>query len=554
MPRPHSSNEENSSPALPPEIPAFLVRIIPPRTIWKWLQNEERSGLLDTITRGFQKSATVLRQPIVRSRLSDILLREEKLFANFLQLWGETTPAIVKETETLPEDNFLDELRALTARNGLAATTAALLYLNRQDALEQLDTIEEPEVTAASGATSEITSTHEETSALQKQLKEAHKRVETVQRRADENQKRVETLKTELATQKSQSAQETRELQTRLKAAERNSAKNEADLTEAQKRLDRAERRLRQSETTLEETQAENKRLHRQLRQSQQLHEELRKQIAGLTLRLREIEETAQRPKPSAKPETTPTPEIKSSATSTQNKNNEKSKTSAPDKKAPPSANFKKLVPPPTQLPDIHPLDQAFVWNADGRTTRITARELMNFINCNDEEQVYPIVQAMDALRDQSIEGYRLFLSRVREAGRYYGRVLTTETTRVLVDASNVARYEKDARGRGQLCNLLSMREELRRRDCFPIKLIADASLPFNIDERNELLAMAKRGEVEIAPAGIEADEILAREARRTGAYVVTNDRNFHLKVTPDFEPPRLSFRVRDSVVTLEDF
>jgi hypothetical protein len=98
------------------------------------------------------------------------------------------------------------------------------------------------------------------------------------------------------------------------------------------------------------------------------------------------------------------------------------------------------------------------------------------------------------------------------------------------------------------------MRRELRLRGCFPIQLIADASLPYNIDEVAELLAMGKRGEIEFSNAGQEADEVLAREARRTGAYVVTNDRNFYLKVTPDFEPPRITFRIIDGFLVVDEF
>jgi hypothetical protein len=46
----------------------------------------------------------------------------------------------------------------------------------------------------------------------------------------------------------------------------------------------------------------------------------------------------------------------------------------------------------------------------------------------------------------------------------------------------------------------------------------------------------------------------LAREARKTGAYVVTNDTKFHLKVSPDFEPPRIGFRAQSDVVFVDEF
>jgi flagellar biosynthesis GTPase FlhF len=540
-PAPHAENAPETSlpkqaaPAMPPEIPAYLVRSVAPRVLWQWLQNQERAGVLQAIARGFQQSQRVLQQPVVRSRLADILTRDEELFSQFLQLWSEAKPTVLAEAETLPAENFDEPLKAIIEHHGLAAVAAALIHFQRGDVLDALENLDAPaDVSTHQDDTNDQTSLQNEVATLRKSWQEAKKRAETAQRRADENQKRAEQWKSELTSHKSHSAQETRELQTRLKAAERRAQASEESLEETKQRLDRAERRLRQSESALEETQVENKRLRRQLRQSQQLHEELRRQIAGLGARIRELELAAQ--KPAATETKTAIPAVKAKPSSTRN--------------AKPS-----LAPVQVSRPvDVHPLDQLFMWNADGRNVRITARELVDDINRNDEEKVFSIIQALDALREQNSDAYRMFIGRVREAGRYYARVITTETTRVLVDASNVARYEKDARGRGQLCNLLAMREELRRRDCFPIKLIADASLPFNIDERGELLAMAKRGEVEIAPTGVEADEILAREARRTGAYVVTNDRNFHLKVAPDFEPPRLAFRARDGVIELEDF
>jgi hypothetical protein len=184
----------------------------------------------------------------------------------------------------------------------------------------------------------------------------------------------------------------------------------------------------------------------------------------------------------------------------------------------------------------------------------MTPRDVQRAIDRNDEDFVFTLIQSLDAMRESSEEGYRLLLARIREIGRYYSRVLTADTTRVLIDASNVARFEKDKYGKGQLRHLLSMRDELRRRDCFPILMYADASLPYNIDEPDELHKMVRNGEVHMTLSGQEADELLAREARRTGAYVVTNDRSFHLKVTPDFEPPRISFRIYDGVVVVDDF
>jgi hypothetical protein len=125
---------------------------------------------------------------------------------------------------------------------------------------------------------------------------------------------------------------------------------------------------------------------------------------------------------------------------------------------------------------------------------------------------------------------------------------------RVLVDASNVARYAPNKYGKGQMRHLTGMREELRRLNCFPITFIADASLRYFIDDTARFRDMVAHGEIEVVDKGVEADEILAREARRTGAYVVTNDAKFFHKVSPDFEPPRVTFRIYDGTVIVDEF
>ena len=54
---------------LPEEVLAFLVRSTPGRALWDWLCEPVRAGLLNSSTRGFQRTANALRQPMVRSRL-----------------------------------------------------------------------------------------------------------------------------------------------------------------------------------------------------------------------------------------------------------------------------------------------------------------------------------------------------------------------------------------------------------------------------------------------------------------------------------------------------
>ena len=185
---------------------------------------------------------------------------------------------------------------------------------------------------------------------------------------------------------------------------------------------------------------------------------------------------------------------------------------------------------------------------------RLTAREVRRLIDRNDEERVGTVMLELDALRESNPELRKKFLERLTQAGAHYSRVLTHGTARVLVDASNVARFRSNKYGKGHLADLQLMRQELQRLDCWPIIFIADASLPYNIDQPQELREMVRNGEIILTDKGVEADEILAREARATGAYVVTNDAKFFYKVSPDYEPPRITFRVLDGLVVVDEF
>lgn len=551
-------NNKEIAAHLPPEVLQFLVRSVPSRALWKWLSEEDQTALLHDLTRGFQRTANALRQPIVRNRLSDHLRHDHTTFQALLAQWSQSSPPppVVSETQALPDEELNAQLPSLLQRYGVEALLLSLLANERRAALDAWEALDESALqTTASQATA--SAAEENCAAQPSTLDAAEAQVEAEaaararaqaqsdaaeqalqKERGEKNKWRdvAHAAQKELKTAQAQLQQETQALQLRAKQEERRALTATSLAEETQKKLDRETRRLKQSETASEELQTENKRLKRQLRQAQQIHEDLRKQLASQQIKLREAEEKLLSAKASSAAQSG---NEQTSAMSTQ------TAARTPQPKAPRKTAASAAV---------SPLDQSFTWNVDGRDFRVTPREVKGAIDRNDEEWVFALIQGLDALRETHPRVHRQFIECVREMGRYYSRVLTVETTRVLVDASNVARFELDNRNKGQLNSLLLLRDELRRRDCFPIKLVADASLPYNIDEPQELMAMARRGEIEIVPGGVEADEILAREARRSGAYVVTNDRNFHLKVAPDFEPPRIPFRVRDGIVLVDDF
>jgi hypothetical protein len=128
--------------------------------------------------------------------------------------------------------------------------------------------------------------------------------------------------------------------------------------------------------------QTENKRLKRQLRQAQQIHEDLRKQLASQQIKLREAEEKLLAAKTSSAAQTS---NEQTQATSIQPAiNTPRSK--APKQKAVASA--------------ISALDQPFIWKVDGRDFRVTPREVKGLHRPQRREQVFALIQGLDALRE----------------------------------------------------------------------------------------------------------------------------------------------------------
>ena len=505
----------------PPETWQRAVQSFESDALWRWFQDDKRRPVLLNIARGFQVAQRVLRQALVRKRLAQLLAREHETAELFLTAWRETktAQATISAVDNLADETAFHEQRQTLERIHGADTVfiAALLRgFSPDNSANRVLEVEPP----ASKIETETPKTDFEKKRLQEQIASLKTRLRERDAELSTAKKHAENLQRDTTRAQAERDQTIRQNQQR--EAELNA---QHDATRVL--LERLARKHRVLEASGEEFQSEIKRLQRIVRQSQKLNEESRRQAAQLSSQLAARD--------------TRVPELEAQISTPR-------KTDAVPKTAP------QIARPLVAKKITTPQEQVFVWDADGHEVRICPREVREAIDRNDESRVGRLVQELDALRESDDELRRKFLRAVRDINRYYSRVLTGATTRVLVDASNVARHEKDARGKGRLQTLLAMRDELRRHDFFPIVLVADASLPYNIDEPLELTKMTSRGEVEMTNVGVEADEILARESRRSGAYVVTNDRNFHRRVAPDWEPSRIGFSVRDGVIELGDW
>ncbi len=506
-----SKEDEDRKTPWPDAIVSSFFASVSSRDLWPWLREDEQFGLRQEIARGFQQSPKALSQPLVRSRLKAHLERESKIRDNLEKWWREKIGMEVVEAISAieNEDDFLIQQTQLIEQFGFDNLLLAV-YSDARFALPKKGETSKPTANRVLEVAPKASSKSENDASL-----ELKKQAQKAEQNALQLKRENENLRAEL--QKSQRERE----QEKHQFARRESDAQQK-LTNLQKSFEREARRARGHEKELDEQSAEVKRLKRLVRQGQLLQEETRRNLAQIQAQL-------------ALPIEEKTPQVAPISTVVSGEN----KPAKPKK-------------PPRAPKPLFGRDEVFAWKPDGREVRVSPREIKERIDKNDEKFVANLARDIEVLRESDDVLAKRFRSSVRELGRYYNRVLDGATTRVLVDASNVARYEKDGRNRGRLCHLLAMRDELRRYDCFPILFFADASLPHNIDEPDELKAMARRGELEIVDKGTEADDILARTARETGANVVTNDRNFQGRVAPNWEPSRIGFHIRDGIVVLE--
>ena len=541
----------------------FLLRDTPPKLAWEWLGHDSLGELKHAALRGFQQTPGSLRREPVQKRIAGWLERHPAEVHLLLLRWGlrAPTPPALERVEAQPDEATLKgQLPSLLRGFGVEATFAALAFagkprvfkwgwdlMNDGQAFAQL--IENaPDLNAPPAPDADAREEKEpepDSPAAQfwneraAALLEANGMINPLLDKAEallaqnhSSEARLSALETQVENLKKREQQTAAQTDKKIASIEK---KWKAKYEELERTHARSERRLRALLTQVEELEHENKRQKKQIRQGAQAREDERKKVVLLETRVSEL-----------------SPDAPDANRATQNGAAPNGRTPVNAVSSPPTTQD--APNRPVKVERTTPLDEIFEWMADGRRVRVTAREVRRLIDKNDEDDVADIMLALEALEDSNPDLRQQFLARLKEAGPHYPRVLTNRTTRVLVDASNVARFCPNRYGKGRLSHLLAMRAELQRLDCWPIEFIADASLPYFIDQPNELREMARHGEVLIVDKGVEADEVLAREARRTGAYVVTNDAKFFYKVSPDYEPPRISFRVHDDLVIVDEF
>lgn len=443
----------------PPPVLAWLVSNVPVKRLWSFLSQDDNRELLQSATRGFQRTPAIVRQPIVRGRIAAHLQKNPKDGYVVMMLWGLSDPpppiiALAKiEDDGAP---VRDHLPGWIAKFGIEGTIAGLAMAGKprtmarllawlKDPTELMRVVEEarqePEPEAAPALSPPSEDEHApdsdaarfwKTKCQEAEARDAQ-RAEMLGKMLDVNEGFIATVARQKAELEALQKREKSALQTLEKKLAGTQKRAQTELEELKKGFERQTRKLRALERDHETLDSENRRFKKQLRRAGLLLEEERRKVAAL--------EAAQAAPQAVEAISTPV-----------------SKQSAPGKPI--------VVQAPT------PLDEIFEWRADGRAVKITARAVRRLIDQNDEEAVYGVIQALDALETTNPSLHGKFLKRIGDTGPYYARVLRENMTRVLVDASNVARYAPNKYGKGQLRHLTGMREELRRLGCFPLSTL----------------------------------------------------------------------------------
>lgn len=125
-----------------------------------------------------------------------------------------------------------------------------------------------------------------------------------------------------------------------------------------------------------------------------------------------------------------------------------------------------------------------------------------------------------------------IFYFRTDVRNRFFSRILGVQfvqtikfpSSSVIIDGSNVAWEEYSITRKAKLDNILLAIKTLKEAGISEIIIIADASLRYQIDKKDELDKMVSQGIIKLTPAKVDADGLILRLAADTGSLILSND------------------------------
>lgn len=120
----------------------------------------------------------------------------------------------------------------------------------------------------------------------------------------------------------------------------------------------------------------------------------------------------------------------------------------------------------------------------------------------------------------------------------------------IVVDGANAAYAEKTDDGKPKVSNLVALYDELQDEGYDPV-IIVDASLVYEVDDRQQMEGLLDKQKLRQAPAETDADYFVLRTAVDHDAQVVTNDQYEDYKDDFDIEARRIPFMIVNGEVEL---
>jgi len=92
-----------------------------------------------------------------------------------------------------------------------------------------------------------------------------------------------------------------------------------------------------------------------------------------------------------------------------------------------------------------------------------------------------------------------------------------------VIDGANVAYAERSKKGQPKVSNIVAVRQAVQEREYEPV-VIVDASLRYEVDDKQQLDALIEDQTVRQAPAGTDADYFVLEIAGEEEGIVISND------------------------------
>jgi len=469
-------NTTAGHPSLSPKPLHLLIASLPPRILLSFVKSDD--VLARTVLQGFSAREGSMKRPVVRQRLEHALEKQPELATRLLESWMDLYRHLMQQLNTANFTFSASTLHALLKDFGAEALEYALLHTQLAEAQSWASRMAEIRTFSPTKAT--VSKVHVEEQAISGSNVNA--KLSKLQRQVRDLEQERDALKRETTSLDHQLRQ----------ATERESL--------LQKRLEREQRRAKKAEEEITE-------LRRSIR----------------------------KPPPPAPPEkpappqpakavpqiiTVMPPEVTVAIEQAIGILQQSLKTPASPTPLPAKAQPVKQVAK-AEAPVHKALESTITLAKPRGKVTYSITQIITAFRLNDVKLIDTVRDGLARLAGDK-EKERTAINALVQAG-IPKTVLIGPIRPAVVDASNITNMSPQRKAR--LAYLEQIRRSAWEEGYFPVIIIADASLPYQIDQPDLLLEMVERGEIEMAPAGTSADALLIEEAQRLNATLITNDR-----------------------------